>query len=360
MNISLAGVDRRSTHAAMKSSRLITAIPCFALVLSACGKHDPKSHTPEETAEPLVLEVTQLASSGQPLFESSPGTVRPYRQAEVSSKLTGRVLQMLAVPGGPAKEGDLLAVIEAGDLRAAVDRVRAERDQAKLDYDRATELLPNNSISRADHEQARARYQSAAAATEEVASALENAEVRAPFTGTITRKDMDPGDLAMPGKPLFVIEDTDPLRLETHVAESLAAALKTGDKLRVIIDSPGLDLEGVVAEVPPAADPGSRTFLVKIDLPRNDQLRSGQFGHALLPAGKSRSLDVPESAVIVRGQMEIAFVLDDGKARMRIVRTGRRDGGRIEVVSGLIPGESLIVSPGLTLRDGDPVQTSAK
>ncbi len=341
----------------MKSSRLIAVIPCLALAFPACGKHDPKSPHPAESAAPVVLEAVPLSWSEQALFEPSPGTVRPYRQAEVSSKLTGRLLTMLAVPGLRVKEGDLLASIEAGELRAALDRARTERDQAKLDYDRATELLPNNSISQADHEQARSRYQSAAAATEEVARALENAEVRAPFTGTITRKDMDPGDLAIPGKPLFAIEDSDPLRLETHIAESLAATLKTGDKIRVTIDSPGLDLEGVVAEIPPAADPGSRTFLVKIDLPQHDSLRSGQFGHALLAGENRRSLEVPESAVILRGQMEIAFVLDDGKAHMRLVRSGRRDGGRIEIVSGLVPGEKLIISPGPNLRDGDPVQT---
>jgi RND family efflux transporter MFP subunit len=345
----------------MKFSLLLAAIPCLALVLSACGKkHTVESPTPGETATPVVVELAQVASSCEPLFEPSPGTVRPYRQAEVSSKLTGRILRMLAVPGAKAREGDLLAEIDAGELHASLDRARAEQDQAKLDFDRAAELLPDNSIARADYEQAQARYRSTAASSKEVERSLENAEVRAPFTGTITRKDMDPGDLALPGKPLFVIEDSSPLRLETHVAESRAGTLKTGDKLRVTVDSPGLDLEGTIAEISPAADPASRTFLVRIDLPRHDLLRSGQFGHALIPLENRRSPDVPQSAVIVRGQMETAFVLLEGKARMRIVRTGRREGDRIEIVSGLDPGEMLIVSPGPTLRDGDPVRTPAR
>ena len=254
----------------------------------------------------------------------------------------------------------MLAEIDAAELRAALAQATAARDQAKRDFDRVSALLPKNAISRSEYEQAQARYEGAKAATDEAEHALSNAEVRAPFTGMITRKDMDPGDLAMPGKPLFAMEDFSRLRLETHVAESLAGTLKTGDKIRITVDTAGVDTEGVVSEISPSADVGSRTFLVKIDLPADPALRAGQFGRAHIPRGQHRALEAPESAVTRRGQMEIAFVVKDGTARMRLVRTGAHEGGRVEILSGLEPGELLVVAPDAGLRDGDPVTSTIR
>lgn len=335
-------------------------IPSLALVWASCGRHGPESSNHIAAERPAVtMACAPVVWRERPLYEPSVGTVRPYRQADVSAKLTGRILQMLAVPGRRVKEGDLLAEIDAGELRASVERARATRDQAKRDFDRTASLLPGHAISQSEFEQAQARLRSAAASTDEAERMLANAEVRAPFAGTVTRKDMDTGDLAMPGKPLFAMEDSARLRLESHVAEALAGAMKTGDKIRVTVDAAGVDLEGVVAEISPSADAGSRTFLVKIDLPSHDLLRAGQFGRAHIPRGRHRTLDVPDSSVIVRGQMEIAFVLEQGKARMRLVRTGTRDGGRVEILSGLEAGETLLLAPGAGLREGDPVQVSS-
>ena len=333
-------------------------VSALGITLASCGKHKTESSGAASHSSPVAVRTIKVAWSEVPLFEVSMGAVQPYRRADVSAKVTGRVLTMLAVPGKRAEEGELLAEIDAAELRSALTQAVAARDQAKRDFERVSALLPKNAISRSDFEQAQARYEGAVAAAEEAEHALSNAEVRAPFSGVITRKDMDPGDLAMPGKPLFVMEDFSRLRLETHVAESLAGTLKTGDKIRITVETAGVDTEGVVSEISPSADVGSRTFLVKIDLPADPALRAGQFGRAHIPRGRHRALEVPESAVTRRGQMEIAFVVKDGKAGMRLVRTGPHDGGRVEILSGLEPGEFLVVAPDAGLRDGDPV-TSA-
>ncbi len=344
----------------MKPIIPILILPMLPLALSSCGRHGPESSNHAAVERPTVtMACAPVAWSERPLYEPSVGTVRPFRQAEVSAKLTGRILQMLAVPGRRVKEGELLAEIDAGELRAAVERARSARDQAKRDFDRTASLLPGHAISQAEFEQAQARLRSAVASTDEAERMLANAKVCAPFGGTVTRKDMDTGDLAMPGKSLFAMEDSARLRLESHVAESLAGAMQTGDKIRVTVDAAGVDLEGVVAEISPSADTGSRTFLVKIDLPSHDLLRAGQFGRAHIPRGRQRMMEVPEAAVITRGQMEIAFVLEQGRARMRLVRTGQRDGGRVTILSGLDAGETLLLAPEPGLRDGDPVQSSS-
>ena len=339
----------------MDSKFPLALVLALSFTLASCGKPKEKASAEASHGPPVAVKTVAVAWSEVPLFEVSMGAVQPFRRADVSAKVTGRVLTMLAVPGKRAEAGELLAEIDAAELRSALAQATAVRDQANRDFERVAALLPKNAISRAEYEQAQARYTGSVAATEEAAHALSNAEVRAPFSGMITRKDMDPGDLAMPGKPLFAMEDFSRLRLETHVAESLAGTLKTGDKLRITVETAAVDTAGVVSEISPSADVGSRTFFMKIDLPADPKLRAGQFGRAHIPRGTHKALVVSESAVTQRGQMEIAFVVKDGKASMRLVRSGRLDGGQLEILSGLEPGEWLVVAPGAGLRDGDPV-----
>jgi RND family efflux transporter MFP subunit len=115
------------------------------------------------------------------------------------------------------------------------------------------------------------------------------------------------------------------------------------------------EIEGVVAEMSPTADPNSRTYLVKLDLPGATGLRSGQFGHVVVPVGEVSAIRVPAAAVIQRGQMEIVFVVVNGYAQLRLVKTGKRVGDEMELVSGLNSGESIVTEGAPALADGQPV-----
>jgi len=194
---------------------------------------------------------------------------------------------------------------------------------------------------------------------------IANARVQAPFDGTVTRKFLDTGDLASPGRVLFSIEDSSLLRLEIHVAESLASKVSLGDTFRVRVDGAAADLQGKVGEISPAADPGSRTFLVKLDLEKDPALRAGQFGRAYLPRGRRQALRVPADAIFQRRQMDYVFVAEDGVARLRIVRTldgsGQAEATTMprEILAGVEEGETIILSPPPGLRDGQSVDISA-
>jgi RND family efflux transporter MFP subunit len=112
---------------------------------------------------------------------------------------------------------------------------------------------------------------------------------------------------------------------------------------------------GTVSEISPIADPVSRTFRVKLDLPPVDGLRTGQFGRVSVPVAETRLLLVPREAVLKRGQMEIVFVVRDGRASLRLVKTGKALDGRVEVLSGLEEGDSVVVRDTDRLIDGQPV-----
>jgi RND family efflux transporter MFP subunit len=111
-----------------------------------------------------------------------------------------------------------------------------------------------------------------------------------------------------------------------------------------------------VGEIAPAADPGSRTFLVKLDLPSQPGLRAGQFGRVAMPVGETSALRVPASAVVQRGQMELIFVVNDNQARLRLVKTGKRLGDEVELVSGVEAGEKIVAEGAVGLMDGQPVE----
>ena len=181
-------------------------------------------------------------------------------------------------------------------------------------------------------------------------------KVTAPFAGVITRKHADVGDLATPGKPLLEMEDSTALRLEADVPEAVVGRLTLGDKLPVRISALETELEGVISEIAPAADSGSRTFLVKLDLTGTSGLRAGQFGRVAMPVGETSALRVPATAMVQRGQMEIVFVVSDGKAQLRIVKTGKRIGGEVELVSGVEAGEKVVIEGTAGLGDGQTVE----
>jgi RND family efflux transporter MFP subunit len=280
------------------------------------------------------------------------GTVRSKQRAVVEAKVSGRVLEYTATPGAMVKAGDLLARLDVQEIQAKVDQARAMLDQAKRDFDRQKQLIASNATTRQEFDATEARVKIGTGAVSEAETMMSYAKVTAPFDGVVTRKLADVGDLAMPGKPLLEIEAPTSLRFEADLPEAILDRVKLGEKMPVRLAKV---IEGTVSEISPVADPVSRTFNVKLDLPPTEGLRTGQFGRVSVPVAEVKLLLVPQSAVLKRGQMELVFVAKDGKAALRLVKTGKVLEDRVEVLSGLEEGEQIIVSETAKLTDGQPV-----
>jgi RND family efflux transporter MFP subunit len=172
----------------------------------------------------------------------------------------------------------------------------------------------------------------------------------------VTRKWVDAGDQAAPGKPLVDIEDPSRLQLEADVPEAIASSIKHDVRMTIRVgQSPG-NLSGIVAEIAPIADPTSRTFRVKLDLPASPGLMSGQFARLIVPVGEKTSMRVPTPAVVQRGQMEILFVVENQHARLHLVKTGQRVNDEVEILSGLDSGDLVVVDNPKQLVDGQSLQ----
>lgn len=322
--------------------------------LAGCsGEH----HAPPAAEALPAREVATLKLESEQLrrAEAVAGTVRARLEATLEAKIPGRIQKITVDVGDQVEAGQTVAVLEAREIEARLRQARAVLAQAKADLDRYTSLYERDAATRQELEGVRTRYSVASASVREAESMLQEATVKAPFDGVITRDLADPGDLATPGRPILTIEAPGALRLEVAVSEALVGFLELGQTVPVQFGD-DLRLDGVVGEIAPSADPSSRTFLVKIDLPETERVRPGQFGRALLPTREAEILRVPRDAVVRRGQLEIVFVVEEGHARLRLVKTGRRFGDQVEIASGLTSGETIVVEGAASLVDGQPVE----
>jgi RND family efflux transporter MFP subunit len=328
-------------------------VASVALSLSGCSK---EPHASRAKSPPVVtVRVETIEAKPHLVTEEVIGTVRAKIRAAVEAKVSGRITRMAVDLGQPVREGDLIAEIDAQEIKARLDQALVTREQLGQDLKRYTVLLEKQVAAKQEFDVARARFRVADAAVKEAQAMLGYVEVRAPFAGVISRRLADTGDFASPGKPLVEIENPEILRFEADVPEALIDRIRRGEDLAVRIPSIDSEIKGQAAEIAPSADPNSRTFLVRIDLPTVRGLRAGQFGRAAIPVGDALSLRVPASAVVVHGQLEMVFLAENGTARLRLVKTGKRFGDEIEVLSGLAQGERFVSEGASGLSDDQSV-----
>ena len=365
--------------------------------LVACGGSAPerKSAVP---AAPVAAKTVQVERVQWPSGYEATGTVRARNSVTISSKVVAYVQQVNAELGDRVPEGKLLVTLEVRDIDAAVKSAetavadvrsaipeadsgvaaaKASLDLAQSTFRRMQDLASKKSISDQEFDEASARLKAAQAAYDmargrrtQLDAKLAQAEqavrsagvmkdysrIIAPFAGIITAKSVEPGTLAAPGAPLFTIEREGGYRLEASVDESRLATIRAGQSVEVAMDSIPNHLNCRVAEIVPSVDAASRAATVKIDLPSMAQLRTGMFGRAIFPSAARSVLSIPASALNERGQVQSVFVVEEGTARTRLVTTGERSGDRLEVLSGLNPGEKVISPLPAGLLDGARVE----
>ncbi len=330
-----------------------------ACLLATTGCHrDAHPGVAPADLPPISVLLTTVEAGGWKATEEVPGTVRAQLRAAVEAKLAGRIETLSVSPGQKVRQGDTIAFLDAREVKARLDSAQAVREQAARDFQRTGQLVKDGAATAAELDSAQARLRVANATVAEAETMLAHARVAAPFDGVITRKLADVGDLAVPGRPLVEIEDPTRLRFEADVPEALADRIAIGASLGVRVASQSEPVSALVSEISPVAADVSRTYLVKLDLPSLPGLRAGQFGRLAVPTGDSSVTHVPAAAITQRGQLEFVFVADAGKARLRLIRTGRRLGESVEVVSGLTLGERLVAAEPDRVQDGQPLEVA--
>lgn len=363
----------------MKHKHQIVIVTWLGILATAGGLVACSNERPTQAAAPEVvsnLQVVAVQKTTVPDWLEAVGTVRAAQTSQLASQIMGNLVEVRAHEGERVESGQVLVVIDDAQPRAAVQQASAAELAAQKDVSAAEsefalaeatlkryqqlyekksvspqefdEIQAHRQAAEARRDMARAGLAQANAALAQARTLLGYTRIRAPFAGVVTEKRADPGTLASPGMAIFTLEDTRSYRLEVTVDESDVHLVRVGQSARVSIDALGMaEVAGKVVQIVPAADPGSRSFLVKVELPKDAHLRSGLFGRAQFARGERSALLIPRAAVVERGQLQGVYVLDSEQvAGMHYVTLGRTTGQQVEVLSGLEGGEKLIAAPG--------------
>jgi HlyD family secretion protein len=356
----------------------------FAVLLLSCNeKIEPgftegavgRDSVPTETIQAAVETVTE--------WYEAVGTVRPRTETRIEAQVTAQVMDVRISPGAKVKKGEVLLTLDnrqflsrldqakqglksavAGkeQARQAVIAARAGFAQAESSYNRTKTYFESQAATSNDLENAESAYLQAKAGLSKAKEALSGAEarirqaeevvketeialgytaIRAPEAGEVLKRLVEPGDMALPGKLLMVLQTSGFLRLEAYVREGLIKLVTPGSHLSVKIETLGKTTEAEVEEIVPYADPQTRTFLVKAALPHMAGIYPGMYGKLLIPVREQPTVLIPQKAVHQVGQLELVKVKVDTGWQTRFVKTGRTIGNQVEILSGLSGSETL-------------------
>lgn len=344
----------------MRSALTRLAAPLLVLSMSACG--DPPAQPP--AAASPQLETLTVAAGGPAGGVTWDGVVQAVEQSVLSAQTSGRVVALGADVDQQVARGTVLLRLTAAEQQAAADTAAAQLRAAEAQladaasrFQRASELVGRQLISRDDFDRVRAAHDSANANRDAAAAVLTQARqqlgytvVTAPYAGLIAARHVEQGETVAPGQPLFTLYAPGELRLEVQLPQAQAQAVRS-DAAAMVMLPDGRELAAARVIVFPAADPQAHSTTVRILLPAlEDPPRPGQtarvrFAAAEGPAG----IWLPTSAVVLRGELAAAYVVGEQDIMLRQLRIGRTLGDRLEIVAGLAPGERVAASPAAAL-----------
>ncbi|HSB11690.1 MAG TPA: efflux RND transporter periplasmic adaptor subunit [Blastocatellia bacterium] len=396
----------------MKRIVQMTALSALIAVTLSCGKKQEPA-----VANPTLMRDVKIEKVApgtiDDLYEAS-GTVRSKTSSAVSARILGSIIAIPVHEGDRVRAGQTLVEIDSRDATtqlqnanagmreasAALDEIErninaaqsakaaAEANQALAasTFNRYKALFERRSVSPQEFDEIQAKHRVADAEAEranrmlsslgarknqvlakidqakaDVAGAKVSASysrVTSPISGIITAKHVEIGTMASPGTLLITVEDDSHYRLEADVEESRIGRIQPNDQVQVRIDALGQgEISGRVSEIVPTSDPASRSHTVKIDLPAQPALRSGSYGKAIFAVGQKQAITIPQRAISERGQLVSVFVVDEsGTARLRLIKTGKSYGDRVEVLAGLADGERIVVDRIDAISDGSRVE----
>lgn len=274
--------------------------------------------------------------------------IEAVHQSTVSAQTSGRITEVLVDVDDFVEKGDVLVRFRDLEQRAAMRAAEARASEARANYDRVNDLVERQLVPKAEFDKAEAALQGASAGLEQAREQLEHTVVRAPYSGIVMARHVQPGETANPGQRLMTGLSLEQLRAIAEVPQRHIDQVRKLGRARVVLPTQGnLSVETTGLTFSPYADPNTHTFRVRVDLPQ------GQFGiypgmmvKTAFVVGEQQRLVVPASAVVHRSEVTAVYVVRDGQIQFRQIRTGRTlDDGMTEVFAGLDEGEQVALDP---------------
>jgi membrane fusion protein, multidrug efflux system len=287
---------------------------------------------------------------------SASGTLLARESVELVSELARRLVRVRAEEGASVKKGQVLFELDGADLSARLRRLQVQRDLAKLTLDRQTKLLEQGLASQGEWEATRARYDELEAERRVLGVDLSKTRIRAPFAGTLGLRRVSEGAWVSSNTVLTTLQDTSQLKLDFSLPERYSSLELVGRPFRFSVAGRGETFTGKVSAVEGSLQESSRSVLVRGLVEEPKGLSPGTFADVRLPLSTERALLVPSIAVTPDLHGRRVFRVVDGKAQSVKVEVGDRGAERLQIVSGLAPGDRVIVTNLLRVRDGARVR----
>ena len=350
-------------------TKIFIAFAALVLIVASCGKKEEKHTTAAQ--EKVAAKVATTNLKEYPIVHSFSGKLEADKQSNLSTRIMGQISKIHVKPGQKVSKDQLLIQIRNQDILAKKAQVEASKvevtsayESAAKDMKRYEALHASNSASDKEMEDMRTRYQMTKAQLDavkqmekEVDENMRYASIRAPYSGIVTNRFVEEGDLANPGMPLLSMESKSQWKVIARIPEANIANINLNDKVKVHFKAAEKDFEGQIIEINPSNTNTGNQYEAKIlvTIPEGctAKLYSGMYADVLFEYGTQQLILVPQKSLVHRGQLVGLYAISQsGNALLRWVKTGKTNGDNIEIISGLSNGEKYVESSDGKLFDG--------
>lgn len=342
---------------------LFAAVNLFYL---GCGENNGNTNDrrkfggrQRQVAAAIPVQVAPVTKGEISLYLMQTTTIEAKRQVDVLAKVSGQVIQLPAEEGIRVKQGDLLAKLDEAELRINHIEAKVAMQTDKAALERAKNMLEKGLIAEETYASTRLQYESSHATYESARLQLEYTNIRAPFDGVITVRNVELGQRINVNESLFILADFNPLRAKIYVPEKNVGRIFIGQEAKITAEAqPGIEFSGVVQMVSPIIDPASGTSKVTIDINDNKgKLKPGMFSTVFITTDTHKdALIIQKKSLILESDRDQVYIYQEGKAHKVTLQTGFSSGENLEVLSGLQEGDLVVTAGQDGLREGLPIR----
>lgn len=341
----------------LREAALFTPILLAALLLVGCGggKQDAAAAAEPKETPAVPVEVVGLERGDVVALYAGTASLETERDALVVAKVGGQVVEILVEEGDRVKTGQVLARLDGDRLRLEMERSLANLSKLEQEYNRSMQLFERGLVSSGAFEDLKFELDALRAIYRLAQLEHGYTQIRAPISGVVSRRHIRLGNTISVNEPAFQVTELDPLIAYIHIPEREFRRLETGQSAELNLDAiPGQRFRAQVKRISPIVDPATGTFKVTMEVPdQGGRLKPGMFGRFSIVWDTRRDvLLVPRVAIVDDDVSDSVFVVTDGKAERRPVRTGYTRGAQVEIADGLVGDEEIVVIGQAGLRDG--------
>jgi membrane fusion protein (multidrug efflux system) len=349
-------IERRGRSKRSSVTRQLL-IPLLAAVLAACGGGDARQKG-EARQPPLVKAEAATPMAFADRIEAV-GTARANEQVTLSAPVTERIVRLNFDDGAFVQRGQVVAVLRQAEQNAQLSEANARMREAQQQLGRVAELKNRGFATRSSYDAQVAAAAAARAQTQQVQAQIGDRVVRAPFSGWVSLRNISVGAIASQGTEIATVSDLSTIKLDFTVPETMLAAIREGLPIQARSAAyPNQPFGGTIRTIDPVIDPNTRAVMVRAHLPNpNRMLRPGMMMNVAIQSATRTALAVPELAVLGEGDNQYVFLVGEGnRVHRTAVRTGAHLNGRVEIVSGIRPGQRVVTEGIIKVTDGMQVR----